>query len=243
MDASQCPNCDAPVLAGAIFCDNCGYDLRMPTARRPADGGAAAAAGSQVCAACQHANPAGARFCEHCGSQLGVTPPAVTPPAGPPGAVPPPAEEQSMLPEAQLPGMQPEAQPAARGAARAEPPPTQATQPPSTAHLVVKDLAGIPAEASLALPAGTAEWIIGREDAASQIFPEINLDPYGAQEAGVSRRHARLSAQAGGFFIEDLNTVNGTFLNRQKLNPGQPAALKDGDELRLGKLRLVFSSR
>jgi len=104
-----------------------------------------------------------------------------------------------------------------------------------TGRLVIQS-----ANVSLAIPPGKQELLLGREDPVSGVFPEINLDPYGGQEAGVSRRHARISLQGGGLVVEDLNTVNGTILNRQRLNPGQTMPLKDGDELRLGKLVLNY---
>jgi pSer/pThr/pTyr-binding forkhead associated (FHA) protein len=90
------------------------------------------------------------------------------------------------------------------------------------------------------LPGDQTEILIGREDAISGAFPQVNLEPYGAQDAGVSRRHARIRILSGDWWIEDLNSVNGTFLNRQRLNPDQPMPLNHGDEVRLGKLALIF---
>jgi pSer/pThr/pTyr-binding forkhead associated (FHA) protein len=105
----------------------------------------------------------------------------------------------------------------------------------SKAYLVV---AG--ANVSLDLPPGKSEYIIGRADEISGVFPEINLEPFGGQDAGVSRRHLKLWNVYGTWMVEDLNTVNGTFLNRQRLAPNKPAPLNPGDELRLGRLALIF---
>jgi pSer/pThr/pTyr-binding forkhead associated (FHA) protein len=98
------------------------------------------------------------------------------------------------------------------------------------------------ANVSLAIPPGKQEVLIGREDPVSGVFPDINLDPYGGQEAGVSRRHARIILQGGITMLEDLNTVNGTVHNRQRLAPGQAIGLNDGDELRLGKMALIYQA-
>jgi pSer/pThr/pTyr-binding forkhead associated (FHA) protein len=48
----------------------------------------------------------------------------------------------------------------------------------------------------------------------------------------VSRRHARLLAQSGGYSIEDLGSMNGTFVNEQRITT--ILSLKDGDTVRLG---------
>jgi pSer/pThr/pTyr-binding forkhead associated (FHA) protein len=84
------------------------------------------------------------------------------------------------------------------------------------------------------------EIILGREDPVSGIFPDIDLDPHGGHEAGVGRRHARLILRSGQVYLEDLDSVNGTIVNRQRIPAHQPVALKSGDEIRLGKLALVY---
>ena len=52
----------------------------------------------------------------------------------------------------------------------------------------------------------------------------------------VSRQHARITRQGKLVVIEDLGSTNGTHLNGQRLIPHQPRVLRDGDEIRLGKL-------
>ena len=61
---------------------------------------------------------------------------------------------------------------------------------------------------------------------------EIFLD-----DVTVSRKHAVLTQRDGSFFIEDLGSLNGTFLNRHRIESGP---LNDGDELQIGKYRLTF---
>jgi len=53
----------------------------------------------------------------------------------------------------------------------------------------------------------------------------------------VSRRHAVVMHKDGELTIEDLGSLNGTFLNRRRIESG---ALTDGDELQVGKYRLTF---
>ena len=86
----------------------------------------------------------------------------------------------------------------------------------------------------------TVESQIGRWDADGGIFPDVDLDS-DDPEAKVSRRHARVSFREGQYFLEDLGSTNGTFVNRGKrLLPGQPQPLHDGDEIIVGKTFLRF---
>ncbi|HET6974753.1 MAG TPA: FHA domain-containing protein [Pyrinomonadaceae bacterium] len=81
---------------------------------------------------------------------------------------------------------------------------------------------------------------IGRWDADGGIFPDVDLDT-DDPEAKVSRRHARITLSNGQYFVEDLGSTNGTFINRGKrLPPGQRQALCDGDEIIVGKTFLRF---
>ena len=81
---------------------------------------------------------------------------------------------------------------------------------------------------------------IGRWDADGGIFPDVDLDT-DDPEAKVSRRHARITLSNGQYFLEDLGSTNGTFINRGKrLPPGQRQVLCDGDEIIVGKTFLRF---
>ncbi|MGA1844628.1 MAG: FHA domain-containing protein [bacterium] len=54
----------------------------------------------------------------------------------------------------------------------------------------------------------------------------------------VSRQHARISQEKGDYVLEDLDSLNGTFVNDKKVSK---YVLKDGDEILIGKHTLVFS--
>ncbi|MDQ6928681.1 MAG: zinc-ribbon and FHA domain-containing protein [Actinomycetota bacterium] len=55
----------------------------------------------------------------------------------------------------------------------------------------------------------------------------------------VSRRHAEVIRVDDGYTIRDVGSLNGTYLNRERI---EEAALANGDELQIGKFRLVFFS-
>lgn len=84
------------------------------------------------------------------------------------------------------------------------------------------------------------ETNIGRWDADSGIFPDVDLDE-DDPEAKISRRHARIVNHNGQYFIEDLGSTNGTFVNRgRRLLPGKRHMLQSGDEVIVGKTFLKF---
>jgi hypothetical protein len=64
---------------------------------------------------------------------------------------------------------------------------------------------------------------------------EIFLD-----DVTVSRNHAVLVESDGKFSVEDLGSLNGTFVNRRRIDS---ARLENGDELQIGKYRLTFIER
>ncbi|WP_225978614.1 FHA domain-containing protein [Gandjariella thermophila] len=57
----------------------------------------------------------------------------------------------------------------------------------------------------------------------------------------VSRRHAEIRRDGGGYTIVDAGSLNGTYLNRHPLEA--PATLADGDEVRIGIVRFTFHTR
>jgi serine/threonine protein kinase/ribosomal protein L40E len=80
---------------------------------------------------------------------------------------------------------------------------------------------------------------VGRRSLSRQVFPHLDLT-YNDPAAYVSRQHARIVADAGGYFLEDLGSANGTFLNDRRLPPSVPTRLRNGDRVRIGKVQLNF---
>jgi pSer/pThr/pTyr-binding forkhead associated (FHA) protein len=87
---------------------------------------------------------------------------------------------------------------------------------------------------------GKDNVLIGREDAVSNIFPDVDLTPHGGEEGGVSRMHARIFVENSQYMLEDENSTNFTFLNRRKLTAKTPEQLHDNDEIKLGRVLLRF---
>lgn len=222
MSTITCPSCHTVAPPGAIFCDHCGYDLRSVAPAAPAPVPPTflvteTDSGEIICSTCQHKNIAGSAFCENCGSKL--TKPAAASPAAP------------LMPSS----------PALAGTAVSERP---AAQPPAPAVASIPGRLVIQGKnISIPIPPAKQTIIIGREDPVSGIFPDIDLDPHGGHEAGVGRRHAQLVLYEGQVLLEDLDSVNGTVLNKQKLSPGKPVPVHHGDEIRLGKMVLVYMGK
>jgi len=112
--------------------------------------------------------------------------------------------------------------------------PAAAVAPALTARLVVE------ADNQEFDLSGKDNVLIGREDAVSNIFPDVDLTPHGGEEGGVSRLHAHIFVENGQYMLEDENSTNFTFLNRQKLTGKSPVALHDNDEIKLGRVLLRF---
>ena len=64
--------------------------------------------------------------------------------------------------------------------------------------------------------------------------------PVFLDDVTVSRKHAELVQRDGRWFIEDQGSLNGTFVNRRRV---ESAELTDGDEIQIGKYRLTFLTR
>ena len=214
---------------GSAFCDECGEPLSGATPSPAADAtqsapGPVTTGGTQTCPSCGAQNPAGEAYCANCGVSLlgapapaavGANPASVIPPASTPIAAPP-AQEPVMAPAA------PSAIPAAPAA--------------MSARLIVE------ADNQEFDLSGKDNVVVGREDAVSNIFPDVDLTPHGGEEGGVSRLHARIFIESGQYMIEDENSTNFTFVNRQRLAGKTPTPLHDNDEIKLGRVLLRFKT-
>jgi len=199
-----------------------------------------------------HENPDGSAFCDECGEPLsGATPVAVSAAPQPaPSTAPAPAGSEVCPSCGSL-------NPAGESfcsncgamlgsAAPASAAPDVTASPVAAAPVVTSAPAAL--NARLIVEADNQEFdlsgkdnvIIGREDAVSNIFPDVDLTPHGGEEGGVSRMHARIFVENGQYMLEDENSTNFTFLNRQKLTAKTPMALHDNDEIKLGRVLLRF---
>jgi hypothetical protein len=168
------------------------------------------------CTNCGHDNPDGSNFCGQCGAALGV--------------------------------------PAAAGSSAAQLP--DAAERPSgdtthTFHPVVEDrdadaLSPEDEAAVSALPAGSALLVVQRGESAGSRFLLNTESSTVGRHAGsdiflddisVSRRHAVFERTPRGTVVRDSGSLNGTYVNRDLVDE---LLLQDGDEVQIGKFRLVF---
>jgi len=62
------------------------------------------------------------------------------------------------------------------------------------------------------------------------------------EDYSVSRIHARIVPEGEGYFLEDLNSTNGTYKNGLRLQPYEKRVLEEGDEIGIGKVLLTYRS-
>jgi len=89
-------------------------------------------------------------------------------------------------------------------------------------------------------PVFKSDSLIGRYDSVTGQTPEVDLT-HEDSARNISRRHARIVLKEGKPFVaEEIGTMNGTYLNGQKLQTGVLTPIKDGDDLTLCRLGLTF---
>jgi hypothetical protein len=166
---------------------------------------------SVFCTQCGHANPDDARFCANCGTPLTRPGQAATEPAG---------ETTSTISIAGI----------------------EALETEHEEDTLTEQAAG----AIEALPPGCALLVVKRgPNAGSRFLLDSDLTTAGRHpesdvfldDVTVSRRHAEFHRQGESFAVRDVGSLNGTYVNRERI---EEAALSGGDEVQIGKFRLVF---
>jgi pSer/pThr/pTyr-binding forkhead associated (FHA) protein len=173
---------------------------------------------SVYCSQCGRPNPADARFCSNCGAPLVRADMPGGPATGGFQAVPDvrPGETTSTI------SLNRDEE------AEAEPYPAFAVDalPPGSALLVV-----------LRGPNAGSRFLLDRDvtTVGRQADSDIFLD-----DVTVSRRHAEFYRQGERFLVGDVGSLNGTYVNRERIDQ---AELFDGNEVQIGKFRLLFLCR
>lgn len=116
-------------------------------------------------------------------------------------------------------------------------PPAEIAQRPATRHRIVDISTG-----NAFFFGSEAETTIGRIDPVTGILPGIDLTTVDTNRS-VSRRHAKIISQRDGWAVlEEVGTLNGTFVNEEKIQTGVPVPIRHGDRLRIGlvQMKVVF---
>ncbi|MBC7632350.1 FHA domain-containing protein [Aeromicrobium sp.] len=97
------------------------------------------------------------------------------------------------------------------------------------------------------LPAGSAMLLVQRgPDAGARFLLDSDLVTVGRHpdsdifldDISVSRRHATFARQVTGYVIADLGSLNGSYVNRDRIE--NQVTLSGGDEVQIGKYRLIY---
>ena len=83
------------------------------------------------------------------------------------------------------------------------------------------------------------EVTLGRGVGGREHSDHIDLNPFGAAETGVSRRHLLLRPTTTNLYVIDLGSTNGTLRNGRSVGVNTPYSLVDGDTIALGRLRFL----
>jgi len=204
------------------------------------------------CSECGYENIDGLDYCDGCGAKLNAAasagesggaaaPEAAAQPAPAEAAAQAPVDAPATPPPSETPTGEIKPPAEANAAAAAAAP---AAEAPAAA-------AGVTARAKLQVVRGGRKGqefpledgnnLVGRWDPETGAFPEVDLDQ-DDPEAKISRKHALIRFEGGKITVEDIGSLNGTYVNRQpRLMPGNPVELKTGDEIIIGKtfLKLI----
>ncbi len=87
------------------------------------------------------------------------------------------------------------------------------------------------------------EYTLGRVSEGQPVMPDLDLSPYQAYAAGVSRLHALLKRDGKRVVVMDLGSSNGTYVNGKRLTPQTERLLNHGDVVALGKFKFQILLR
>jgi CRP-like cAMP-binding protein len=123
-------------------------------------------------------------------------------------------------------------------------------RPVDSDHMSMDATMNVPAEKAMRhrlvdVASGTAfffskgdETTIGRADPVTGILPDIDLTPVDLNRS-VSRRHAKIIKSGTDYCVlEEIGTVNGTYVNDQRIPTGQPVAIHNGDVVKIGLITM-----
>jgi pSer/pThr/pTyr-binding forkhead associated (FHA) protein len=101
------------------------------------------------------------------------------------------------------------------------------------------DVDDIPAGAGVLLvkrgPGAGSRFVLDDMVVSAGRHPESDIF---LDDVTVSRRHAEILRQGDGYVVRDVGSLNGTYLNRERIDADAP--LNNGDELQIGRFKLVF---
>lgn len=263
-----CPNCGVMNAPGALFCEACGYDYTTGTMPRPPDpsildldtplpGPETQGVSGQ--------SPQGADSAAQTSTGPAQARPSQSP-APAPAATPTPPMTTSAASSLDLDAPTPPAPAQTASPSPAQPRPADATprssapaaEPVSDTFDWVAELwvdpewyalqdspdpmpsAGLPE----IVPLRKSSLLIGRPSRTRNIHPDIDCEP----DTGISRRQAQLTTDGTRWFIEDLDSANGTFvaeasgaLPTTPIRPGRRRELTGDERIYLGAwTRLVL---
>jgi pSer/pThr/pTyr-binding forkhead associated (FHA) protein len=217
---STCPNCGASVQADASFCGQCGFNLQ----------GAAVVSKSPEL---KSPEPESSKLESSEGaSEL----PAIEPLVPPDPLIMPlePDTAGNSVPMLSIESPEsPEQEPIASAPAPS-PLPTPVSQPVSSTQLQTQSarLLHVQTNMTLELPTNLSVIHIGKPN--DRVPPDVDVSGFPNSEI-VSRIHADIRVEADAYYIEDLGSSNGTYINNVPLPSGNRHRLRVGDRIALGK--------